>query len=478
MSIYRMIASVFLGMILLGCSRNTIEQIQVNGIDYTSVDLFGARGNGGSDDRLSIQRAFDSGKNIIFKKGTYLLESKTQGSAMLTVKSEKYPSYILFEEGAILKVSSKQPTDYPKPSVIAVIAANSQMIKSITIDGLYVDGNRDNHNLNNTGLLLYERNGAAIKKVILKNASFVNMGGGGVHTQARYNDFTNIYTENCGTHGIGITNTTNKGITNEFYLDGYTSIDDDAYSIDFSGPKDPNNYGYVFPGYGWKGSARNIVSKNSRYGIKTAGYWDLLLENVVIEDSAGNGFFINTDAPGKTLTLKNITIRNAKASGMSLAGETNFIGENILIEGGKVGVQIQRAKVKMNKLIIDAKNESIGCLRMGEYGMELTNFTIKNFGISDKYPVWIAGSEVNLSNGVFENNESSYDIIVNKSADQVSIKNVAFLDTSTKPKGAYIINVQTKGKTIIENCSFAKSSRKMVNDRASRTVMKNNIRRK
>jgi|GEM_PF-2903430 len=474
----RRVIYAYLGFILLwstGCSRTTWKVVDINGSEYVSVESFGAKGNNRNDDRLAIQRAFESGKDIYFPSGDYLLASKTAQNALLRITENNYPSKIYFDDNAKIVVSSRQPTDYIKPAVIGIYTLKGD-IKSIEIDGLTIDGNRDSHSIKNGGLVAYEKRGTAIHNLILKNITIVDVGYGGIHTQARYNQFTNIYTENCGSHGIGIINTTNKGVTNEFYLDGYTSIDDDAYSIDFSGPKDPENRGYVFPGYDWKGSAKNIVSRGSYYGIKTAGYWDLLLENVVIEDSEHNGFFINTDAPGKTLTLKNVTIRNAAGNGMSLAGETNVIGEDIIIEGGRVCMQIKKSKVKMKNLTLDGKNQNIGCLRMGTFGIDLENFTIKNCGKEDQYPVWIAGNKVIMKNGKFVNNYSTTEIIVNKTANQVFLDDLKFLDSSKRgnTKSATILNIQTQGQTIIENCEFANNQNKVLADRVKRTVLKNN----
>ncbi|MEE9438569.1 MAG: glycosyl hydrolase family 28-related protein [Saprospiraceae bacterium] len=452
----------------VSCSKKNYPSVKIDGLNYISVMAFGTKGNGKTDDRSAIQEALNSGKNIYFPKGDYLLKSKTSTTALLvaTAKNRKYR--LFFEEEARLVVSPDQPTDYIKPAVLLFYAEKNGTINQVHIKGLNIEGNRDLHKIENVGILFYEKSGSKISNVYLENISVKNMGGGGIHTQARYNDFKKIYTENNGAHGIGVINTTNLGVENEFYLDGFTSIDDDAYSIDFSGY---SKNGKLVKGYSWKGSAKNITSINSFYGIKTAGYWDLDLENVTIENSAHNGFFINVDAPGKTININNMTIINAKGNGMSLSGNTNVIAKNIKIEGCTVGLNIRKSNTTIENITIDGKHKNTASIRMGDSDVSIKNFTIKNASKKDEYPVWVRGENILLENGEFINNQSPNEMIIHETAKNVTLKNLKFRmgsNTRSSVKKKAITNIQKQGKTDIINCDFSRVTGKKIDDRTKR----------
>ncbi len=465
---------VFNVFLLLGCQQSLKSLIRIGDTEYVSVKNTGAKGDGRNDDRAAIQNALNTGGNVYFPEGDYLLESKTDVTAMLRVSDEKYPAKILFHKRARLVVSPRQPTDYIKPAVLGISTHTGSTIKSIEIDGINIEGNRDKHKIENPGVVAFERPGSVIKRFILRNAVAKNMGGGGFHTQARYNEFFNIYTEHCGSHGIGIVNTENKGVESEFYLDGFTSIKDDAYSIDFSGYKYDEAPYACRPGYEWKGSAKNIVSKGSFYGIKTAGYWDLQLSNVVIEESSNNGFFINSDAPGKTITVRNMVIKNAKGNGMSLGGQTNFVGKNITLEGCRVGLQIYKANTDIDSLMIDSKGRNIASVRMGEGSTILKNFTIKNASAEDEYPVWVMGKNITLENGKFINNASPNEMIIHEDAQNVILKNLYFENNQDKKIAkAGIMNIQKSSKTEVIDCVFKGYNGKQIDDRTKKMLIKN-----
>ena len=112
------------------------------------------------------------------------------------------------------------------------------------------------------------------------------MSGAGIVTYALKTTLNNIYTENTSSHGIGALNPYNLGKEHYLYIDGYTSVNDKAYSIDFSGTEHAQNRVAADPKDIWTGVAKNITSINSKRGIKTAGHWNLYLENVNVKNSS------------------------------------------------------------------------------------------------------------------------------------------------------------------------------------------------
>lgn len=412
----------------------------------------GAKGDGITDDRAAIQAAFQLGKIVTFPKGDYLLRSKTQNNAFLLIDETNAPQQILFEKGARLILAADVPNDYPKPPVLFILAEKGN-IKPLTIRGLYVDGAASQKRIQAKGISAYELTGFNIEELILEDVYIENVGGTGIHTQALMNEFSNIRTTNCGKHGIGIVNTTNHGQLHYFYLDGHISMDDGAYAIDFSGLADKKEPKKAMAFDAWEGSAKNVQAIRPRYGIKTAGYWNLELENILIEGSDNNGFFLSKDAPGKQITVKNMRIVNAANNGLSLSGKSSFTGENISIIGCKVGLLIKKTDVVIDSLLIDGKYQNAAGIRMGRSSVTLRNFTIQNNAKADPYPVWINGSEVTLENGVFLNNASPYEIIIKEAAGKVQLKNLHFYSNQYLKKAA-IVNSQLKGTITLNECNF------------------------
>lgn len=435
-------------------------QAQKYGKDVVSVKTFGAKGDGITDDRAAIQQAFQLGKTVVFPKGTYLIESKTRSIACLLITEQNAPSHIIFEEGAMLLHSADMPRDYIKPAIFFLLAEKGD-IPPILIEGLHVDGNRSQHALESKALQTYEISGFNIQKVMLKNAVVENTGGTGISTQALRNEFYNIRTTNCGKHGIGVSNTTNHGQLHYFYLDGHVSTDDGAYAIDFSGLWDDKNPKKALAIDQWEGKAKNVRAIRPGYGIKTAGYWNLELENIYIEDSRNNGFFLSKDAPGKTITARNMQIVGAANNGLSLSGESTFVGENISLIGCRVGLLIKRTDVSIDSLTIDGQYKNVAGIRMGGSNVELRNFVIKNNAKSDPYPVWVNGKNVVLENGLFLNNASLYEMAIKEQAGEVRLENLSFVSNFGYKKAA-IMQAQKNGTTTLINSDFSQFKGRVV----------------
>lgn len=419
---------------------------------FLNIKNFGAKGNGINDDRPIIQLAFNNSDTIYFPAGTYLLKSKTLSHATLYLNDQHRTRTMIFDSKAELKIADNFPADYHKPSVLH-IRAKTGNIQRIYIEGLNIDGNSSITSLDNLGIVAVEEKRKSISNLILKNVTIRNVGTTGIHTQATKNFFNNIRTENCGEHGIGIKNTKNPHRVVHFNLNGHDSYNDKGYSIDFSGSKIQSDRSKLSHKEKYIGKVKNVLSKNSGYGIKTAGNWDLELKNIQIINSGNNGFFINHDAPDSEIILRNILVLNAKNNGLSLTKKTNVKGSNIKIEGCKVGIKIKESDVSFDSLLIDGKHMNSAGIRMGNSNVTLENFEIKNNNINDAYPIWVSGSQVLLRNGKIEDNGSPYGMIIHENANDVVIEKLSIKGKNLK---GGILNLQKQGKTIIRDSKLPK----------------------
>ncbi len=435
------------------CTPKSIDHTK--GIQtFVSIRNFGTYGDGRHNDQPAIQRAFRSGSNLYFPKGKYLLKTKTDHQSLLLITEQGTPRKLKFAKGAVLVVSPEQPADYIKPAVIRVIA-KKRSIPYIEFDGLSIEGNRQKHKVHNAGLVVLDQPGTEVQQLVLKNVSIRNVGWNAIHTQAMNNEFYNIRTENSGLHGIGIINYSHKNKIGKFFLDGHTSINDDGYSIDFSGPKDEN--GVPFEGYAWKGEAKNIKSFGSRFGIKTAGHWDLILENISVENSDNHGFFINVDAPGQKIRAHHFILKNNLGNALNLRGITDFEGEDIYIENCGKGMLDNQSNIHIKDLtIIAGPMSKLGIQIGGEVETAVIDgFELSGFRPPVQYPVRIKGKNVTLKNGVLKNNISVFEVLLYPEARKVRLERIRF--EGNKDKKVVINGVRTlqkQGSLVIKDVNF------------------------
>ena len=442
---------LFFGLLLLISSCKGAKDLvcqNVEGKQFISIISYNVEGGDTRDDREGIQAAFSREKRIYFPPGTYYLKSKTIDYAFLLWSDRSKVEEIVFAEGAVLKIHPNASTTYEKPSVIGIYANNGD-VRKVSIRGINIDGNRENTKLKSTAILVYERAGYNVKRFIASDINIKEMGGGGIFAKALYNDLTNISTNNCGSHGIGSVNTTNFRQLHELYIDGYTSVNDGAYSIDFSGAENKSNRKLASSKDRWKGDVRNVKSIGSKYGIKTAGYWNLNLENIEIIDSENNGFYVSKDAPGMKVVVNNMNIKNVKGNGLYLGGETNFEGSNINIENCRVGLLVDKSKVEIDSITVSGGGISKVGFRISN------NVSIENFevsGITGDYPIWVTGTNVDLSNGKIYNNNTPYSMVITESASDVELSNLDLFDNRKTVIQKYgILSTQKSGETRFRN---------------------------
>lgn len=451
------------------CSSSKRNFFVFENVTFESIRAHGAKGDGKSNDVLAIQNAFDKTENIFFPKGDYLIGSSSGGihnpQSLLITNLSKVRK-IKFEKGARLLIKSNFVSPISKNSILKIYTLSGD-IPYLNIDGLEIYQEKEIILTQNTGIFAIENNNFSIKDLHVSNSSFYNLSGAAIITYALRTTLKNIYTENTSSHGIGALNPYNLGKEHFLFIDGYTSMNDKAYSIDFSGVESADNRSISDPRDTWTGVVRNIKSINSKRGIKTAGYWNLDLEDVSIINSSVYGFFINKDAPGRSIKFKNLRIENSANAGLSLVGKTKFEGDSLYLINCKMGAQIQNADVSIRNFFINGLGQAKMGLRLQSSG-SITGFVVT--GIVEEYAVWVTGKNVTLKNGKIFNNDSSFGMIIHEKAENITIDNVVFFDDRLKTiQNNDVMVIQEKGNLrIVEvnnesnpNMQRAKEIRKM-----------------
>lgn len=435
----------------LSCSTNKkLQLMQIDGIEYVSVKSYGALGNGKNDDVNALQSAINNHSNIYIPEGKYLLGhpqyNTTNNPFALLIDPSTKCRNIYFEDGAEFFISDNFGKPGEKYSTILIKTENVDL-QEVIIDGITINSN-NTKNQYISGIHAIESKGN-IKKLIIKNATIKNLSGGGINTFALKNYFYNIYTENLGGHGIGAANPYNLNQEHYLEIDGYTSIHDQAYSIDFSGASTGEGGKLAQEGDIWTADVKNVVSKASKNGIKTAGHWNLKMDSILIEGSLYNGFFLSKDAPNRTVNISNMVVRDCRESGVFLAGKSSFIGNNITIENCKSGFYVDFTKVKVNGLTVDGKNKNSIGIRV-QNNAEISNFKVT--GLGNDYPVWVTGTNCIFKNGIIYNNEGPYSFLVHENADNVILEDIEFYDNRQQPKQIYgYMILQKSGNLTIRN---------------------------
>lgn len=448
---------IFIVVINACASKNLkLEKVKIN---YISVKLYGAKGDGIHNDVNSIQNAFNNEENVFFPKGKYLINSAFEGkhnSQSLLITDKTKIKNIRFEHGAELYIKEDFFFGSIKNSIIKVLTKSGN-ISQLNIDGLKIYAENISYSREHTGIFAIEEDGYEIKNLVINNASFYNLSGSGLITYAKKTTLNNIYTENTALHGIGAMNPYNLGKEHYIFIQDYTSFYDRGYSVDFGGTEDENNRSLADPEDKWTGIAKNIQSFYSRRGIKTAGHWNLYLENIHIKNPEIYGFFINKDSPGRKIKFKDLIIENSGDAGISLNGVTEFEGTNLQLINCKNGAIIQKPIVNIEGLIIDGQKMAKKGLRFHSCGV-ISDFQIT--GINDDYSVWISGKQATLKNGIIYNNDSSCGLIIHDSVEESLIENVYFYDDRKLPKqNKDILILQKAGSLRINNTSTGKNSK-------------------
>ncbi len=454
MRIASYISMIFLFQLLFSCAPSIYQPDLARSDEFVNIKRYGVKGDGKTNDQPAIQIAFQSGHNLYFPKGEYVLKTKTEAGAILLITEQGTPRRIRFAKGAIFVVAPDQPTDYIKPAVVSVEAKRGD-IPFIEWDGLSIEGNRGKHKINNSGLIVLDHKGTKVERLILRNATVKNVGWNAIYSQAMHNEFYNIRTENSGLHGIALINYSHPKEVGTVLIDGFESKEDKGYSIDFSGPKDQS--GKPYSGYAWRAIVKHVSSFHSQYGIKTAGHWDIDMEDVSVEGSDNHGFFINVENRGHVIVVKNMSLKNNKGVALNLRGYGRFVGEDIRIENCGKGMLDGLTDIHIRDLQVKGGPLSRLGIQIGGPVKEavIDGFTISGLPSIVQYPLRLKGKNIVLKNGVVKNNRSVFEILVYPEAGSVKIEDVRFSGSEDPLRLVHgIRTLQSKGKLELKGLDF------------------------
>lgn len=426
---------------LLLCISACKQPMQTNS-NYISVKTYGAKGDGKTDDTQAIQNAFDASEYVYFPAGTYRIAafSKTKHNpAALIISEAQKVRNIKFDDAAKLYLPAKLNWE-TESMVLLKIIAKKDGLPNIHIDNLSIEAQQRSDSDARTvmGLKAIEDQ-STIQKLTINNGKITNMPGIALVTYATDNLITNLTSQNNRDGGIGALNPYNQGKVHQLVIENFTSLNDGGYGINFSGATDGQNRKLASDNDIWRGRATNVRCINSERGIKTAGRWDLELNDILIDGSEHYGLFINKDAPKRTINIDGLEIRNTKDAGISLSNKTNVNMRNVKILNCGKGLLTFQCPVRIDSLeIVGAKDANFG-LRIAN-DTHISNFSISGF--TEDYVAWITGGNVTLENGRFFNNNCTYPLLIHEKAAKVTLDNITF-DTPTKRNNsANILSLQ------------------------------------
>lgn len=148
---------------------------------FVTPQMFGAKGDGVTDDTEAIQNAFNSGEKIFFPKGTYCVSVGDTANDYNFYSALKIPSNTIVDfNGSIIQCSPVDGNAKEKYTVIYLDECNNVVLKN----GVII-GDKENH----TGI--FSEYGHGIATFRCKNAKIENMTirehiGDGICMQAEY----------------------------------------------------------------------------------------------------------------------------------------------------------------------------------------------------------------------------------------------------------------------------------------------------
>jgi len=441
-----------IGTLITLCSLFIIFQA-VQAQPFVNVKTFGATGNGIDDDAPNIRVALKAGVNLYFPAGQYKLcsnESNSSALHFLTLSSANNNTMLYWHKDAVLFVCDEFTLD-KNPLRIFQIKNEPRNglpngnIENITLICPNIDGRNVVHindkNPRIGGISLLEDKGYEIKGINIIRPNVKNCTGSGITSwNAKQADIYEAVTKNNRKQGIGVRNIDNEEpISLNIY--GHTSIED-GMSVDWSG-NDINDEvcDSVYTGIS---KAYNLLSLNSKVGIKTAGTWDLFIHDMEITGSENNGFWNNCDAPDGTTILEKIRINNCGGNGISLK-ESKVIIRDAKISNNGCDLYSLGADLHINDIEIHSTNEN-GCgMRLNGNKIYVEDFSISAENSSGQYALWLSGN-VAMKNGKIDSENFG---VVFKPFESNSSGELCFDDVA--------INTSSTGITSIgENTQFLK----------------------
>lgn len=338
--------------------------------DYINVKDFGAKGNGKTNDTKAIQYCFDNFSKIYFPTGVYLTES-------LKLPGNKF---ILGDGGYLSEL--KNITSFENHYI------NSDKVSNITIDSMYLNGNKDNrlpkgkkakegstYQFSNTEIVYEPRqNNIIIKNCIVSGNGFNNLGS--INTHGVLIDSCQFI--NGRDSGVAATQGCSKWIVSNCTFDdtlifpisfSNIGVEPDTYKVvgrardititnnTITVGTNVNTKGLVIPGMGIElDGCRNVMVEKNHITIRTGNYgiriipsdsktqiFDCnnidIIDNTIINQNTGNvsgiEIFNDTkDTEPKFINVTNNTIQNEVIS--SLVGIYCYNINSLSIENNKI----------------------------------------------------------------------------------------------------------------------------------------------
>jgi len=341
-------------------------------LPYVTPQDFGAQGDGVSDDTVAVQKAFDDGRAVaLFSNSTYLCTN-------LTLRSDLT---VFGMAGAVLKqVDGAAVDDTPFIS--------GSGITSVYLNGVKIDGNRDNQPgvTNVCGLFLDDVTG-----VVLQDCETTNTSGCGVggllwknvdirnHKASAWgigNDYGAIYLQN-GTFAVLPTGDSYNILIQGCSLDGTDSGSGvkltATATAPLSGVRISDNDIYVgYPTGGFL-DALGIEVWSGPSGVGGNSFSDIVIADNRIDsqfDSSGpypygRSWGISL-SQGTDVTVTGNQIKNCGVYGIELIGSRMVCDGNECINCGVISVIVSSSMASQSKVVV---NNNMNVTRVGDqYG--------------------------------------------------------------------------------------------------------------
>ncbi|WP_262681234.1 glycosyl hydrolase family 28-related protein [Paenibacillus sp. J5C2022] len=371
-------------------------QFGLNQLGYVSVKLFGAKGNGVSDDTEAIQSAIDyvgehGGGTVFFPAGTYIVKRATPAQNYNYCLMIKDSNISLL--GAGMGATTIKIADGENATILRTVINNANIdgelakpLKNIKIADLTIDGNWENITwAGPTGLEsegIYDQNGISIFTTTdgrVENVHVKHIGQDGLSGGSNRNIVvTGSVVEHTGKNNIAFFQSTGMKIVNNTARNANDSPDGGAakpYYNTSSSKYSSIAFAYA-PSPVFVGTTRslNIASGNTIYtetgrGISAdSGANNLIIANNMIESSSGR-HLISLLMPSSIMPsgyvvsdniLRNDAVSNGDKRDISITNVQDAVVSGNTIFGGGLAIVLDNTHhaVVTDNLIREVGNDS------------------------------------------------------------------------------------------------------------------------
>ncbi len=318
---------IILLQIIFSINNTSAVDELTNGMN-TIIDVkkdFGAKGDGKTDDTISIQNALNngSGKSIYFPDGSFLTTgylSFPDNVNIIGVSKEK--SKLITSSGNIFYVL--KPTKNIKLSNLSFINSGDKTSDAVLLALV----NQKDLLIQNCNFEKAARAGLIVQKssnVTIENCTATEGGWGQGLAFVAVNGLT---VESCNIHditGVGITVT---GACSNFILRSNTCINNGASGISVTG-------------YSYKGEIIHNISNNNglgtsastKDGINSHRLHDVVISNNTCNNNAKNGISINGKDETNNTSAQNVTISGNTCNNNKNQGIYLYFTQSCTVDG-------------------------------------------------------------------------------------------------------------------------------------------------